>query len=77
MGEVKSAMSLHVVRSQALCLLERLALLEPGGMKIGGEEVRGSKKQKGTGLYVRLPKETGDLFYFNVIQKYSILNLYL
>ena len=35
MGEVRRAMSVQVVRSNALCLLERLAFLGPGGRAAG------------------------------------------
>ena len=35
MGEVRRAMSVQVVRSQALCLLERLAQLGPGARAAG------------------------------------------
>ena len=35
MGEVRRAMSVQVVRSNALCLLERLAFLGPGAKAAG------------------------------------------
>ena len=35
MGEVRRAMSVTVVRSQALCLLERLSQLGPGARAAG------------------------------------------
>ena len=35
MGEVRRAVSVQVVRSQALCLLERLAHLGPGARSAG------------------------------------------
>ena len=53
MVEIRSrSKSVQVVRSPALCLLERLAQLGPGaraadGKKKGGAEVGGSKKKAG------------------------------
>ena len=35
MGEIRRAMSVQVVRSNALCLLERLAFLGPGAKAAG------------------------------------------
>ena len=35
MGEVRRAMSVQVVRSQSLCLLERLSQLSPGAQAAG------------------------------------------
>ena len=48
MGEVRHAMSVKVVRSQSLCLLERLSQLGPGAQAAGDgrKVVRKSKKDK-------------------------------
>ena len=53
MGEVRPAMSIQVVRSQSLCLLERLSQLGPGARAAGDrrmvvqrlEEVRKSRAE--------------------------------
>ena len=37
MGEVRHAMSVQVVRSQSLCLLERLFQISPGAQAAGDE----------------------------------------
>ena len=51
MGEVRRAMSVQVVRGQALCLLERLAQLGPGARAAGERrKVGGGKKRAGTGI---------------------------
>ena len=63
MGEVRRAMSVQVVRSQALCLLERLAQLGPGARAAGERrKVVLRLKKQGSGNYVNttLHLETED-----------------
>ena len=52
MGEVRRAMSVEVVRSQALCLLERLAQLGPGARAAGEgcAENRRNQEEAATGI---------------------------